>query len=318
MERDQTFDVMKGIGILAMVIGHYHTPSLLRQFIFVWHMPLFFLLSGFFFKPKPEIDSLKRNSLQLLLPYVVTAALVIFMTFTIEVLFGVGCTTNRIIGALIGNGSKNNPTFGEYTIGAIWFLPALFWCRIIFNYLFNRCSSKMLGWIILSCSSIATYIGSKVYVPTDILVGIGALLFFYIGFLARTFNFLESDLNVGIWVFVTILLTCLSIESGSMSMVRCYYGYWPINFLAAIGMVYLIYLLSKKLVRSKLLNWCGRMSIVILCAHQVEYIIVPIKQLGIPIYMDTLIHLTITILISYMAIKVRFVKLIFSLRCITT
>ena len=131
--RDATFDVMKGIAILAMVIGHCQIPDLLGKFIFVWHMPLFFLVSGYFYKPKEEKEYIRKNTRQLVLPYIVTSLVLILLSGIREFINGKGTTLTTIIAALVGNGTINNPTFSEYSIGAIWFLLAMFWCRCIYK-----------------------------------------------------------------------------------------------------------------------------------------------------------------------------------------
>lgn len=48
--RDSTIDVLKGIGIILVVIGHSGCPQLLCDSISSFHMPLFLIASGFFFK----------------------------------------------------------------------------------------------------------------------------------------------------------------------------------------------------------------------------------------------------------------------------
>jgi len=39
-------DIAKGIAIILMVIGHSTIPSWLSSFIWTFHMPLFFIASG--------------------------------------------------------------------------------------------------------------------------------------------------------------------------------------------------------------------------------------------------------------------------------
>ena len=44
---------MKGIGILLVIIGHQDGVAVpLKHFIYAFHMPLFFILAGCFYKPK--------------------------------------------------------------------------------------------------------------------------------------------------------------------------------------------------------------------------------------------------------------------------
>jgi len=43
---------MKGIAIILMVIGHAEAPELVTNFIYTFHMPLFFMAAGYFFDRK--------------------------------------------------------------------------------------------------------------------------------------------------------------------------------------------------------------------------------------------------------------------------
>ena len=52
-KRLEWIDLAKGIGIILMVIGHMPSiPSAVHNWIFSFHMPLFFFLSGYMFKKK--------------------------------------------------------------------------------------------------------------------------------------------------------------------------------------------------------------------------------------------------------------------------
>lgn len=50
MVRDVSNDIAKGMAITLMVLGHSGVPELGRAFIYMFHMPLFFILSGWCFK----------------------------------------------------------------------------------------------------------------------------------------------------------------------------------------------------------------------------------------------------------------------------
>ncbi|MDE5791683.1 MAG: acyltransferase family protein [Muribaculaceae bacterium] len=65
--RKVELEILKGIGIILVVIGHNVND---QTFIFCFHMPLFFLISGFLFSPKTPNRYLKRSFLRLLIPYV--------------------------------------------------------------------------------------------------------------------------------------------------------------------------------------------------------------------------------------------------------
>lgn len=49
-KRDITFDIAKGIGILFVVLGHANMSA--NKFVSLFHMALFFIISGIFIKAK--------------------------------------------------------------------------------------------------------------------------------------------------------------------------------------------------------------------------------------------------------------------------
>lgn len=71
MGRIVEFDIAKGIGIILVVIGHQNIPHSVTNWIFSFHMPLFFILSGFFFSSKRKFyEIFKRRVKSLIIPYV--------------------------------------------------------------------------------------------------------------------------------------------------------------------------------------------------------------------------------------------------------
>lgn len=48
--RNNFVSIAKALGIICMVIGHSGCPNILTKFIYSFHMPLFFICSGYFFK----------------------------------------------------------------------------------------------------------------------------------------------------------------------------------------------------------------------------------------------------------------------------
>lgn len=130
--RDSIIDIMKAIGIIAMIIGHCGAPEVIEDFIFSWHMPLFFLVSGYFFKPKSLGDSLRQNIRSLVIPYAISAIVLL------SLLTNKSDLHNLFLSFFVGAGSHRVPFFGQYFVGAIWFLLALFWCRITINAILTK------------------------------------------------------------------------------------------------------------------------------------------------------------------------------------
>lgn len=52
MARNNVISICKGIAIILMVMGHAEPPTLISNFIYIFHMPLFFITAGYFFSRK--------------------------------------------------------------------------------------------------------------------------------------------------------------------------------------------------------------------------------------------------------------------------
>ena len=73
-QRLDWLDIAKGIAILLVIVGHtVNNPSIIRQVIFSFHMPLFFILAGYTFRIKPWGELLKTSATRLLVPYFLVA-----------------------------------------------------------------------------------------------------------------------------------------------------------------------------------------------------------------------------------------------------
>lgn len=74
--RINAIDVAKGIGILCIVLGHIVPNSYVARWLYAFHVPLFFLLSGFTYSLKEDKKAFYLNKAKrLLLPYLIFAVI---------------------------------------------------------------------------------------------------------------------------------------------------------------------------------------------------------------------------------------------------
>lgn len=80
-KRIDYFDIAKGIGILIMIIGHMNLKQypLIKNFIYSFHMPLFFIISGYFFKVKDNKTCIRNIFGRLIKPYIITCIIIIII-----------------------------------------------------------------------------------------------------------------------------------------------------------------------------------------------------------------------------------------------
>lgn len=49
MQKKNYIDIAKGIGIILVILGHSGVNSEIKDFIYGFHMPLFFVISGYLY-----------------------------------------------------------------------------------------------------------------------------------------------------------------------------------------------------------------------------------------------------------------------------
>ena len=157
-ERDVAFDVLKGIGILSVMLCHLvYNEGLIHKVVYSFHMPLFFLISGYFVKDAncfvDFLNLTKRNARRLLLPFSVTMfMLVVWGAILAYAKQDVAFFMRPLLSLVLANADPMDTQWGMPYAGCLWFLVALFVARECFALLqitLRKASSKCRSHIIL-------------------------------------------------------------------------------------------------------------------------------------------------------------------------
>lgn len=150
-KRVQYIDIAKGIGILLVVLGHndlqaYH--PVLYRFIYAFHMPLFFFLSGIFFQPERPIKEIFiRRFNGLIKPLI----FILLFIYGVSVFFGkmsFAMAFSRLLKSLYMTGPYLNWV-------QLWFLPVLFLINLYAFFFYrgtNFLSKNWMRWLVLFIS----------------------------------------------------------------------------------------------------------------------------------------------------------------------
>ena len=133
-------DTAKLIGIYLVILGHIPLnpeAEMLNWFIYVFHMPLFFLLSGAVTSRRSITETCVRSVRQLIVPYVLFYAVSWLWWFAVSFLrhpelferSAVVAVGRPLAGMLIGCGF--NTDWSVTVNEPLWFLCGLFWCRML-------------------------------------------------------------------------------------------------------------------------------------------------------------------------------------------
>ena len=132
-KRIEYIDIAKGITIILVIIGHSLNDGILRQYIYSFHMPLFYILNGYFFKKQENKKIVEKGIKRLLLPYLITS-LIILGVYVFKAIIKQENVIQILIdwGSAIIYGSGEDRVFlgiSIRAIGTIWFLFSLF-CKV--------------------------------------------------------------------------------------------------------------------------------------------------------------------------------------------
>lgn len=232
---------LKVIGIIAVVLGHIASP--LGTFIYSWHMPLFFIISGFFINIESDCKTfLFKNFKRLLIPYFIFCFIGIFVEeFKRELLNRdpldiINTIKNMFLfmdsGALSGH-------YGQ----VLWFLPTLFFSKIMFFLLMKFIRNTFL--ILLLCFVLfvlSFHLELFFSLDESMNVVIFILIGFYIYRIPDKFIFFISFLSM-VFVFTILYFGNIPI----LDIANKNYGEPIVNLLWATCLIIMIISLLKKI-----------------------------------------------------------------------
>lgn len=283
-------DVAKGIGIILVVIGHcfrddmrtrYYICDFIYQFIYSFHMPLFFCISGITFYItykkyiKNKIVYLKKKVQALLIPFIT-------YSFLVYVLFSIASILPGI-GQILKDSSFFKVGFGEYVLANIkaenpfaihlWFIWIIFLVEVFMFLLLSY-----FKWDNIKCQILFIFISialSLIFMNIPIMAVqyfLKNIPYFSAGvIIAQLSNtlYFRSRIFKNLQLFSIILLICIVLYKTILIPVQGYkyievVFIFPINFNVILG----IFRLSFFLEENKFLRKLGKDSFAIYLLHQ--------------------------------------------------
>lgn len=298
MKRINKIDLLRAIGIILMILGHvFYFFGKFDRYIHTFHMPLFFVISGYLYKSRPEsglCNLILKKAKRLLIPYASFAVINYIFWFFLEK--DGGSWYEPLIRLMTYN------TSGLPICGALWFLTTLFWTEV-FYLLFDRWlkNEKVRTAVLLMIAVAASCVQNDTTyrLPLTIDTALVCLGFYEIGRLCKRYGEgvygklarLGTIKTIGIGIMLAIVNAALAFVNPYVNIKSGWYGYIPlfwINALLGVSACYmLVMLLDCRLkdtnIVKKYLIFVGKGSIIffgfnqlaILCAGRLLEAVLP-------------------------------------------
>lgn len=272
-------DTAKAIGIFLVIFGHaYNCYS--RWFIYGFHMPLFFFLSGLTINIDQPIKLFFAKRVKgLIIPYVVYG---IFRLFWI-VLFGTVTHNSTIpsIGSLI-IGLFLCVRNTNYSVG-LWFLPLLFVSEAIVYFIFRFTKKPIIQTVVSLALLIIGVIYARYFnapIPWGMDAALVASFFLFVGVKSKEYIMERKTLwnNIIVTLVVYIIVFMLYVitfkNSGSEVLYPdMYYGRYGnvlLYLISAFVGITLVCNISKTGISDNgIIKYIGKNTIHIYCIHQI-------------------------------------------------
>lgn len=212
-KRYEEIDIAKGLGIILVILGHcVYYGGFTCRWIFSFHMPLFFFLSGIFFKGYSFRQYFEKKFKSMFIPFV------------FFIIFG-GCFTFLIpewrseigLKQLLVDVYYGSPSIVKMI--SLWFLICLAWVEVI--ALFVVRIKKVINQILCICAIFLLGLIVEYYycnfnmirLPLKIDSALIAIFFFYIGYLINIDKIKNTYEGLKFWevLIVQILLFTITI-----------------------------------------------------------------------------------------------------------
>lgn len=269
MKRLAFIDIAKGIGIVLVVIAHI---GYAKEYIFMFHMPLFFFLSGYLLKSQADIRRFfAAKFIQFIVPYIFY--LIFVYTCELIVYFKRIPFSIYELVKMIGMAILGGRWLAGYT-SAFWFISCFFISQQLLNLIITNIKKYYIFLIVL-CFIVVSYFNAAFFAwikfPLNANVIIMAIPIMYIGFFIKQYNFQPSIY----FTAIVFLVGCIFIYFGYSNyfdMKYVLYGIPGITLFTSAACILFILDLSRALTKIDLLAYffslCGKASLVIMYLHQ--------------------------------------------------
>lgn len=266
--RIEYVDLMKGICISLVVIVHCDVSfpvQIANDMLQNLRMPLYFFLTGLFFKPYNSfLEFVIRKTNKLIIPYIFFA-FIPYLFF--DLFFSSGVNRSLFYYCFMLIEPYNYP---------LWFLRSLF-VSYLFFYLIYELIIRFSPWIGMAVVLLLSYVswwfsfrlpaGNYSYLLQNLITSIFALPFIYVATYARKAGVLTKAFacNNLVIVFIIGFLVWAVCAQNNVVFIKAHFGNnYPLLYFSALGGISCLWVICYRLKKLFYFSYVGRYSIVVL------------------------------------------------------
>ncbi len=291
-KRIEILDFLRGFAMILVLMHHAGAPG--SKWIIAFHMPFFFILSGYTESVRKTsvlsvkfTEYLKKRFIRLIVPYfafeLVNFLIYVFLRTASHAKIDIFASLVRIILCL-------NPAEFNGEFNRLWFLPCIFICDILYYFIAKLTKSKISMLYISVLLFIFSYIITRSLnsrLPFTIDIAVMATAFMILGYVGNniiTFLIREKHIITDILCVLTMSLVLYYVYLGDahMYMFSNDYGEYIFSVTGALAgsavcfviAKYLYFICEKIGLPKKIFIWYGLNSLACFPVHlQINYIL---------------------------------------------
>lgn len=304
-ERLVFLDNAKMIGIYFMIMGHcclVKDVPYLYNAIYLFHMPLFFIISGYLFKQRGIKESIGKYAKAYLIPYLTMSVMTTIVVFAvcywlkydfyteIITLFKAMCFGHGIFGKALP------------AIGVGWFLCSMFQALVLYNIVTNLFDERGKVIVVAMLFVLGWASTQFIWIPFSTQSALCSTIFLLIGEKIREYGLFETKIKYSpIIALGGAVIVLLAIMFSSLSLGSCRFGKPILSISACLICCYFVLFVSKRVN----LRW-GSYTLLFMAGNQLvsyanyKYQMGTIfKQISDNLYVDFFVEFIVNLIITF-------------------
>lgn len=281
MKREKWIDVAKGIAMISVILGHMGDKNI-NNVVFAYHLGVFFIISGYLIKDTIISKSeLNKKFERLMKPYFLTCLIIMVLDCINVIIFNHDKTVYGITNVIANDffrtffASGSIRTFGSINIGArigaIWFLPALYFGTFITYKIYNSANNWIKRFAYSVFLAVLAYILSKyIWLPFSILSSAVAVPFIIFGKYLKEKNILEKIRLRDVLLLGILFIIGIVLKKSVVSFVTSYFDDIILTSIITISSSVFVIKISQLFKNDVVFSWVGKNSLNAMCIHLVS------------------------------------------------